>query len=395
VPRPRHEAAETGSRLIALPSTSSTRHRRRLPASAARSRPTPSPSPTSPAPSRLDPAGHLASVGRPKRPYNTSVLLDPSGASPRPTARCTFRRQRRSRPWIASRAGDAGEEPVCDMAGVRWADHLLRRALPELYRASRWRAPRSGRALRVQERTGRDHWECCCAPGHRERRLRHRPRAVGGPPASVLRTEHGRGPVGTVIAQAPDTSGHHRRARPRARARSAADPAWQPRPDAYRWLSGRDRPGSPAFALPALVLRRSPCRRSPCRRSPRRSGRRRSGAGLERRYSTGWHEDAVLAGSAPGRSSAGRVDPTPRAARRSTADLLAEALQSTSVRMKPEGLQVRVSGLSGFARPSTRSAAPAGPDTLARFWQRCPARAIVGPMSSSMVTVVSATFSPR
>ncbi len=156
-------------------------------------------------------AGSLAESSSTDRPYNTSVLIDPSGA-----ITATYRKIHLFDVAIdngpADRESDrvtAGDRAViADVDGIRLGLSIcydLR--FPELYRTL---ATAGAEILAVPanflERTGRDHWEVLL----RARAIENgayviAPAQVGGP-AGV--PAHGRSmiidPWGTVIAQAPD-----------------------------------------------------------------------------------------------------------------------------------------------------------------------------------------------
>jgi predicted amidohydrolase len=156
-------------------------------------------------------AGSLAESGPVDRPYNTSILLDPSGSIV-----ATYRKIHLFDVSIengpADRESDrvtAGDRAVvADVDGIRLGLSIcydLR--FPELYRAL---AGAGAKILAVPanflERTGRDHWEVLL----RARAIENAayvvaPAQVGGSPGFP---SHGRSmiidPWGTVIAQAPD-----------------------------------------------------------------------------------------------------------------------------------------------------------------------------------------------
>jgi len=156
-------------------------------------------------------AGSLAESGPADRPYNTSILLDPTGA-----IAATYRKIHLFDVAIqdgpVDRESDrvtAGDRAVlADIEGIRLGLSIcydLR--FPELYRAL---AAAGAEILAVPanflERTGRDHWEVLL----RARAIENAayviaPAQIGGPPRVPA---HGRSmvidPWGTVIAQAPD-----------------------------------------------------------------------------------------------------------------------------------------------------------------------------------------------
>ena len=247
-----HEAAETGSRLIALPEYLQYRGTDDGYRASAREIPGPHTEPFSDIARRHHAwilLGSLAEAsGDPKRPYNTSVLLDPSGA-----VAATYRKVHlfdvsvdRGPVDRESERAMPGEEPVvADMAGVRLGLTICYDVrFPELYRAL---ALAGAEILAVpsefKERTGRDHWEVLL----RARAIENgayviAPAQVGGPPG---KPSFGRSmvvdPWGTVIAQAPDTVGVitaeldlERVAEVRRQIPALANR----RPDAYRWLCG-------------------------------------------------------------------------------------------------------------------------------------------------------------
>jgi predicted amidohydrolase len=155
--------------------------------------------------------GSLAETGPAERPYNTSILVDPTGAIV-----ATYRKIHLFDVAIddgpADRESDrvtAGDRAVvADVDGTRLGLSIcydLR--FPELYRAL---AEAGAEILAVPanflERTGRDHWEVLL----RARAIENAafviaPAQVGGPLGVPA---HGRSmvidPWGTVIAQAPD-----------------------------------------------------------------------------------------------------------------------------------------------------------------------------------------------
>ena len=150
----------------------------------------------------------------PHRPYNTSVLIDPSGE-----IAATYRKIHLFD--IAVDAGPvdtesarvtAGAQPVtADVDGVRLGLTICYDVrFPELYRSL---ALAGAEVLTVPanftERTGRDHWEVLL----RARAIENgayvlAPSQIGGPPGQPA---YGRSmiidPWGTVIAQAPDGEG--------------------------------------------------------------------------------------------------------------------------------------------------------------------------------------------
>ncbi len=150
----------------------------------------------------------------PVRPYNTSVLLDPTGA-----IAATYRKIHLFDVAVDAGPVDTesarvrpGDAPVCaDIDGVRVGLSIcydLR--FPELYRSL---ALAGAEVLTVPanftERTGRDHWEVLL----RARAIENgayvlAPSQIGGPPGSPA---YGRSmivdPWGTVVAQAPDRVG--------------------------------------------------------------------------------------------------------------------------------------------------------------------------------------------
>jgi len=156
-------------------------------------------------------AGSLAESGPPGRPYNTSVLIDPTGA-----ITATYRKIHLFD--VALDDGPADQESdrvtagdravVADVDGAKLGLSIcydLR--FPELYRAL---AAAGAQILAVPanflERTGRDHWEVLL----RARAIENgafviAPAQVGGP-ASL--PAHGRSiivdPWGTIVAQAAD-----------------------------------------------------------------------------------------------------------------------------------------------------------------------------------------------
>ena len=156
-------------------------------------------------------AGSLAESGPADRPYNTSILIDPTGA-----IAATYRKIHLFDVAIqdgpVDRESDrvtAGDRAVlADIEGIRLGLSIcydLR--FPELYRAL---AAAGAEILAVPanflERTGRDHWEVLL----RARAIENAayviaPAQIGGPPRVPA---HGRSmvidPWGTVIAQAPD-----------------------------------------------------------------------------------------------------------------------------------------------------------------------------------------------
>jgi predicted amidohydrolase len=156
-------------------------------------------------------AGSLAESGPADRPYNTSILLDPTGR-----IAATYRKIHLFDIAIAKGPVDresdrvtAGDRAVvADVDGTRIGLSIcydLR--FPELYRAL---AGAGAEILAVPanflERTGRDHWEVLL----RARAIENgayviAPAQVGGSPGFPA---HGRSmivdPWGTVIAQAPD-----------------------------------------------------------------------------------------------------------------------------------------------------------------------------------------------
>ncbi len=156
-------------------------------------------------------AGSLAESGPADRPYNTSILIDPTGA-----IAATYRKIHLFDVAIqdgpVDRESDrvtAGDRAVlADIEGTRLGLSIcydLR--FPELYRAL---AAAGAEILAVPanflERTGRDHWEVLL----RARAIENAayviaPAQIGGPPRVPA---HGRSmvidPWGTVIAQAPD-----------------------------------------------------------------------------------------------------------------------------------------------------------------------------------------------
>jgi deaminated glutathione amidase len=150
----------------------------------------------------------------PRRPYNTSVLLDPSGA-----IAATYRKIHLFDVAVDAGPVDVesarvspGNEPVlADVDGVRVGLTIcydLR--FPELYRTL---ALAGAEVLTVPanftERTGRDHWEVLL----RARAIENgayviAPSQVNGPPGQPA---YGRStivdPWGTIVAQAPDVVG--------------------------------------------------------------------------------------------------------------------------------------------------------------------------------------------
>jgi predicted amidohydrolase len=156
-------------------------------------------------------AGSLAESGPAERPYNTSILIDPTGAIV-----ATYRKIHLFDVAIQNGPVDresdrvtAGDRAVvADIEGTRLGLSIcydLR--FPELYRAL---AAAGAEILAVPanflERTGRDHWEVLL----RARAIENAayviaPAQVGGPPSVPA---HGRSmvidPWGTLIAQAPD-----------------------------------------------------------------------------------------------------------------------------------------------------------------------------------------------
>jgi predicted amidohydrolase len=156
-------------------------------------------------------AGSLAESGPAGRPYNTSVLIDPSGA-----ILATYRKIHLFDVALddgpADRESDrvtAGDRAVvADLDGLKLGLSIcydLR--FPELYRAL---ASAGAEILAVPanflERTGRDHWEVLL----RARAIENgafviAPAQVGGP-ASLLAHGHSMivDPWGTVLAQAGD-----------------------------------------------------------------------------------------------------------------------------------------------------------------------------------------------
>ncbi|MBA2372778.1 MAG: carbon-nitrogen hydrolase family protein [Chloroflexi bacterium] len=150
----------------------------------------------------------------PRRPYNTSVLIDPSGV-----IAATYRKVH-----LFDVAVDEGPEDT-ESARVSGGDHLVVADVdgigvglsicydlrfPELYRA----LALAGAAIltvpaNFTERTGRDHWEVLL----RARAIENgayvlAPSQIGGPPGQPA---YGRSmvvdPWGTVVAQAPDDVG--------------------------------------------------------------------------------------------------------------------------------------------------------------------------------------------
>jgi predicted amidohydrolase len=247
-----HEAAETGSRLIALPEVLQYRGSDDGFRASAREIPGPHTEPFADIARRHHAwilLGSLAEAsGDPKRPYNTSVLLDPSGA-----VAATYRKVHLFDVSIdagpedreSDRATPGGGVVLADMAGVRLGLTICYDVrFPELYRAL---ALAGAEVMAVPanftERTGRDHWEVLL----RARAIENgafviAPAQIGGPP---VRPAFGRSmvvdPWGTVIAQAPDTVGVitaeldlERVAEVRRQIPALANR----RPDAYRWLCG-------------------------------------------------------------------------------------------------------------------------------------------------------------
>ncbi|HZL33429.1 MAG TPA: carbon-nitrogen hydrolase family protein [Verrucomicrobiae bacterium] len=156
-------------------------------------------------------AGSLAESGPAERPYNTSILIDPTG-----TIVATYRKihlfdvaiQNGPLDRESDRVTAGDRAVVADIEGTRLGLSIcydLR--FPELYRAL---AAAGAEILAVPanflERTGRDHWEVLL----RARAIENAayviaPAQVGGPPSVPA---HGRSmvidPWGTLIAQAPD-----------------------------------------------------------------------------------------------------------------------------------------------------------------------------------------------
>ena len=212
------EAAAGGARLVALPEYLHYRGGDDGYRASARPIPGPLTEPFSAVARRRDTwilVGSLAEAsGDPARPFNTSVLIAPTGE-----IAATYRKIHLFDVDVEAGPVDAesdrvspGSEPVCaDIDGVRFGLSIcydLR--FPELYRSL---ALAGAQVLTVpsnfMERTGRDHWEVLL----RARAIENAawviaPSQIGGPPRFPA---FGRSmvidPWGTVVAQAPDTVG--------------------------------------------------------------------------------------------------------------------------------------------------------------------------------------------